>query len=243
MSQSQFHIIDAAAGSGKTFSLVFRYLKQLLSLSDSMPYRKMLALTFTNKAVNEMKSRIITALYELSHQDEKGLVLEKKLCSALDISPELLSQRAGGMLKSILKDYGAFDVITLDTFTHRLVRTFSKDLKLPYGFEVVLQPDELLNEVVLSIIDEAGKDTFLTHILSRFSLEKLQGGKSWDIEKDLKDFIKTLLNENDRLPLMDFKNKSQKDLEQEYQFLKQELATSKAAAKNLAIQILEQLRQ
>ena len=72
MSQSQFHIIDAAAGSGKTFSLVFRYLKQLLSLSDSMPYRKMLALTFTNKAVNEMKSRIITALYELSHQDEKG---------------------------------------------------------------------------------------------------------------------------------------------------------------------------
>ncbi len=243
MSQSQFHIIDAAAGSGKTFSLVFRYLKQLLSLSDSMPYRKMLALTFTNKAVNEMKSRIITALYELSLRDEKGLVLEKKLCSALDISPELLSQRAGGMLKSILKDYGAFDVITLDTFTHRLVRTFSKDLKLPYGFEVVLQPDELLNEVVLSIIDEAGKDAFLTHILSRFSLEKLQGGKSWDIEKDLKDFIKTLLNENDRLPLIDFKNKSQKDLEQEYQFLKQELAASKAAVKNLAFQILEQLQQ
>ena len=75
-------MVPAAKSASKTFSLVFRYLKQLLSLSDSMPYRKMLALTFTNKAVNEMKSRIITALNELSHQDEKGLVLEKKLCSA-----------------------------------------------------------------------------------------------------------------------------------------------------------------
>ena len=66
MSQSNFHIINAAAGSGKTYTLVLYYLKELLGSKNQRPYRQMLALTFTNKAVNEMKARILEALNDLS---------------------------------------------------------------------------------------------------------------------------------------------------------------------------------
>ena len=85
--QTNFHIINAAAGSGKTYTLVLRYLIQLLGSKNSKSYRNLLALTFTNKAVNEMKERILETLLDLSNNSPKENNIEETLCSELNIEP------------------------------------------------------------------------------------------------------------------------------------------------------------
>ncbi|MEK9613981.1 MAG: UvrD-helicase domain-containing protein, partial [Flavobacteriaceae bacterium] len=220
MNQTTFHIINAAAGSGKTYTLVLKYLELLLSSNSQRPYRKLLALTFTNKAVNEMKERILAALFDLSQSKPEDIHIQKSLCKQLEMNPEQLRSVAHQMLKKILLEYGSFDVITLDKFTHRIVRTFSKELKLPIGFEVLLDPSEILNETIESILDELGKDPFLSDLLLNQSLDKVKKGLSWDVQKELDEFAKLLLNENDRKPLAEIQSKDKNQHKKDEQQLK-----------------------
>ena len=101
MKSSPFHIINAAAGSGKTYSLVYAYLKKLLSSNDSDSFRKMLALTFTNKAVNEMKERILKSLYLLSCESNKEEIKNYRisLILDLDVKESFIKQKANRVLK------------------------------------------------------------------------------------------------------------------------------------------------
>ena len=218
MSQSKFHIINAAAGSGKTYTLVLYYLKELLGSKNLRPYRQMLALTFTNKAVNEMKARILESLHDLSKTSTQNIELQQQLAYDLGIESEELTRRAESILRNIILEYGSFDVITLDKFTNRVIKTFAKEFELPYGFEVVLDSKSILDQVVRSIIDQIGKDELITQLLLELSLSKVRQGMSWDVQTDLDDFAALLLNENDRIPLADLKEKDRlshwKDQEQ-----------------------------
>ena len=200
MISSPFLIINAAAGSGKTYSLVYAYLKKLLSSSTSNSYRKMLALTFTNKAVNEMKYRILKSLYLLAYKIEIDEIGGYRSSLILDLSldKKTIEEKASNVLKKILHDYAAFEVITLDSFTQKLIRTFAKDLKIPASFEVTLEADQLLEEMIESILDKAGTEKKLTKLLVDFSLSKTAELKSWNIGMDLFDISKLLLNENDQ---------------------------------------------
>jgi ATP-dependent exoDNAse (exonuclease V) beta subunit len=230
LNQTTFHIINAAAGSGKTYTLVLKYLELLLGSNSRRPYRELLALTFTNKAVNEMKERILAALFDLSKVEPEEIHIQKSLCKQLEINPEQLRSEAYQMLKKILLEYGSFDVITLDKFTHRIVRTFSKELQLPMGFEVLLDPSEILNETIESILDELGKDEFLSDLLLNQSLDKVRKGLSWDVQKELDEFAKLLLNENDRKPLAEIQSKDKNQHKKDEQQLKN---TQKEALENI----------
>ena len=218
MSHSNFHIINAAAGSGKTYTLVLYYLQGLLGSATSRPYRQMLALTFTNKAVNEMKTRILLALKDLSSPSPKDLQLRDYLTQTLTVDEKELTLRADKMLRKIVFEYGSFDVITLDKFTHRIVRTFAKEFELPHGFEVVLDTKSVLEEVVQTVLNQIGEDAFITQLLLQLSLSKVSQDLSWDVQTDLDEFAALLLNENDRIPLTDLKEKDraahQRDREQ-----------------------------
>jgi len=227
MKQSNFHIINASAGSGKTYTLVLYYLIELLGSKNSRPYRQMLALTFTNKAVNEMKARILEALKDLSKNSDKGIFLQQQLCDALGIEKTILIDRAEKMLRKIIFEYGSFDIITLDKFTHRIVRTFAKEFELPQGFEVVLDSKNILDKVVRSVIDQVGQDDFITQLLLKLSLSKVSQGLSWDVQTDLDDFAALLLNENDRIPLADLRLKDRKTHHEDQEKLKKELKNTK----------------
>src|SRR5690606_11244060 len=108
----------------------------------------------------------------------------------------VLRNRSRQALKEILHNYAFFDVSTVDKFTHRIIRTFAKDLKLPQNFEVVLDTDLLLDEAVAKLINRAGRDTQLTKVLVDFAMEKIDEDKSWDIAIDLHKIGKLLFNEN-----------------------------------------------
>jgi len=205
---NSFKIYNASAGSGKTYTLTKEYLK--IILSSDYGYRQILAITFTNKAVNEMKERILESLFKFSKTDivDSAKPLFNDLLNELPYKADELQKKSKIALKKILHNYAFFDVSTIDKFTHRLIRTFAKDLKIPQNFEVVLDRDLLLNEAVSRLINKAGEDSKLTKILIDFALEKIDDDKSWDISIDLNKVGNLIFNETDAQHLKKFENKS-----------------------------------
>lgn len=197
--KSTFTVYDASAGSGKTFTLVKAYLKILLQSNNLFLFKNILAITFTNKAVNEMKERIIKTLSIFADSDilDNPTPMFRTICQELELEPELIHQRSKKLLDVIIHNYASFDISTIDGFTHKLIRTFAFDLKLPLNFEVELDAESLLNEAVDSLISKAGTDEELTRVLVDFAIEKADDDKSWDISFDLNKIGKLLFNEQD----------------------------------------------
>ena len=183
---SSFKVYNASAGSGKTFTLVKEYLKILFGSKDLFLFKNILAITFTNKAVAEMKERIIDTLKQFSNKSiiENPNDMFHAICCELGIDPEQLHIKSQKLLNTIVHNYAAFNISTIDGFTHRLIRTFAYDLKLPLNFEVELDQESLLNEAVNSLINSAGNDKDLTKVLVDFAIEKADDDKSWDITYD-----------------------------------------------------------
>jgi len=197
---NSFTIYNASAGSGKTFTLVKEYLILLLSAPTRDSYKNILAITFTNKAVAEMKSRIIESLHSLSKEtgNKKEENLLHLLASETGLSCETIRTKSRQILKSIINNYAAFEVSTIDGFTHRVLRTFAKDLDLPLNFEVELNTEEVLTEAVDRLINKAGEDEKLTKVLVSFVLGKTDDDKSWDISRDLLGIANLLTKETRR---------------------------------------------
>src|SRR5690606_10065824 len=143
-----FTIYNASAGSGKTFTLVKEYLKILLRSKNQEAFKHILAITFTNKAVGEMKLRLVDMLKLFSQENilEKPHAMFSLLCEELNMDAKTLHLKSKTVLDAILHNYGAFDISTIDRFTHKIIRTFAKDLKLSLNFEVEPDVDNLLNQ-------------------------------------------------------------------------------------------------
>ena len=192
---STFQVYNASAGSGKTFTLVKQYLKVLLTSDDLFMFQKVLAITFTNKAAGEMKERVLSNLEEFSEGNTNDLlkiILEE---TTLDIA--IIKKRSKKILNAILQNYSAFSITTIDSFTHKIIKSFAFDLGLSLNFEVEMDAISLLNEAVDVLISKIGTDKKLTTLLIDYSLDKIDDDTSWDISKDLNDFARVLLNEDD----------------------------------------------
>ena len=192
---STFQVYNASAGSGKTFTLVKQYLKVLLTSSDLFMFQKVLAITFTNKAAGEMKARVLFYLEEFAEGSESDLF--KNILSETNLDSTIIQERSKKILEAILKNYAAFSITTIDSFTHKIIKSFAFDLGLSLNFEVEMDAISLLNEAVDVLISKIGTDQKLTNLLIDYSLDKIDDDKSWDISKDLNDFAKVLLNEDD----------------------------------------------
>lgn len=211
--QPAFLIYDAAAGSGKTFTLVKEYLKQILSANTDDYYKHLLAITFTNKAVAEMKQRIVATLVNFSENEsvENPLPIMLKIVEEIGMDLGTIQTRSQRILKNLLHNYAAFSVETIDRFNHRLIRTFARDLKLATNFEVTLDTNELLAEAVDLLLSKAGENKEVTKVLLDFALEKTDDDKSWDISKDIAKAAKLLYNENEATHVKGLKEKSLED--------------------------------
>jgi ATP-dependent exoDNAse (exonuclease V) beta subunit len=157
VSASTFNIYNASAGSGKTFTLVKDYLKIVLTSKEFLPHRHILAITFTNKAVDEMKTRIVEALMTFSAPSilTQPDALFEQVVEELGSSPKEIYLKSKQLLSKILHNYAAFDISTIDKFTQKLIRTFAFDLKLPMNFEVELDTDLLLQKAVSRLLAKA----------------------------------------------------------------------------------------
>jgi len=142
-----FIVYKSSAGSGKTFTLVKEYLKLALYNKNNLTsaYKAILAMTFTNKAASEMKWRIIKALKELS--SDSNPLLSGLIADELRIEVPDLKQRAEFVLTDILHHYSDFSISTIDSFTHRIIRTFALDLKLPVNFQIETDSDAVFKKL------------------------------------------------------------------------------------------------
>lgn len=204
-----FQIYNASAGSGKTFTLVKEYLKILLGtgkMFNAYRFKKILAITFTNKAAAEMKDRVLSNLKAFSNGEKNDMleVIQKEL----SIPFKTIQERSLKIYSNIIQNYSGFNITTIDAFTHKIIRSFSFDLGLSLNFDVELDSNQLLNEAVDLMISKIGDDEKLTKVLIDFSLDKSDDDKSWDISRDLKEFAKVLLNETDANQLKKLSDKS-----------------------------------
>jgi ATP-dependent exoDNAse (exonuclease V) beta subunit len=212
-SSNGFTIYNASAGSGKTFTVVKNYLKILFQSTHPLAFKSVLALTFTNKAVGEMKERVIEMLKTFSSPNiiEKPNSMFGILVKELDTEPEVLHKKAITILNSIVHNYASFDISTIDKFNHKLIRTFAYDLNLPVNFEVELDTNEVLNKAVDKLIDKAGTNQELTKVLVDFAIEKADDDRSWDIAYDFNAIAKLWIDEN-QIPFLEtIKDKSLDD--------------------------------
>ena len=210
MQRPSFSIYDASAGSGKTYALVKEYLKIILVAPKNDAYRNILAITFTNKAVHEMKSRIVGNLSEFAKDEpsQKAQDLMQDLAKETELSIIQIKTKSQQIIKHIIHNYAAFDISTIDKFTHKVIRAFAHDLGLPMTFEVTLDTENLLIEAVDAIIAQAGEDETLTKLLIDFTMEKTDDDKSWDISREILETGRLVLNENNRNEITHFQDKS-----------------------------------
>ncbi|HCP41824.1 MAG TPA: hypothetical protein DIT65_08505 [Cryomorphaceae bacterium] len=194
----QFLVLDASAGSGKTYSLVQHILMNALRLANTPgAYQKILAVTFTNNAANEMKTRLLKQLLEFSNEKEPAKnEFFNPIWKALELTPEELQVRASAGAKHMLHNYSTLHVGTIDQFTHRLVRTFTRDLKLDDNFEVRLDLDAMITEALDALYSSLGERPKLREALVSLVHHRMNRDKNHNPDFDLKKEGKNSFNED-----------------------------------------------
>ena len=207
ISQGKLLKYSASAGSGKTHALTSFYLSRILH--DPGAYRRILAVTFTNSAAAEMKSRILRRLHTLGSEDATGQREREEFVTYLceffpDIYPDrqkalvLVRKNAPLALSNILQDYSRFTVGTIDSFFHRVIRAFAREMDIPAGYEIELEHQALLSEAVDSLLSDVATDKRLLGWISSYVASRLDDNKSWDIRREIMEVAALIFKENFR---------------------------------------------
>lgn len=189
-----FLLYRSSAGSGKTYTLTLEYLKLALRNPQS-GYRQILAVTFTNKATQEMKERIVEELERLSQGVNPAEFLDQELMNQLGLDAQQLMDRARMTLLHVLHGYGHFAVSTIDSFFQKVIRSFAREMDLQAKFDLEMDTDAVLDKLVDRIVEKVADDTSLRSWLIAYAEEQLLDGKSWDIREGIKGLGKEIFQE------------------------------------------------
>lgn len=195
-------ILSASAGSGKTYSLAYKFIHDTIKYFKTKPYlyRAILAVTFTNKATEQMKSRILKELGNLSRYPDKSNYMAD-LKRDLGLSDEEIIRRAELTQQRILHDYSRFTILTIDKFFQRILRAFLKELGFDLNYAIELNQDALLQQSVDSLIEDSANDEDLLKWIEGFLQESLDEGEKWDIRAIIKEWEKGIFNEKGKLAI------------------------------------------
>lgn len=194
ITETPLQIYKSSAGSGKTYTLTTAYLK--LALESPIAFRRILAVTFTNKATQEMKNRIINELKRLKQGVDGSETMDKELLEKWQLEPAELSKRAGEVLSAILHDFGSFSVSTIDSFFQKVIRAFAREIDLQAKFDVELDLDGVMARMVDRLMLRVADDPELHKWMVEFSISKITEGKSWDVRKSVEDLGKKIFLED-----------------------------------------------
>ena len=208
-----FNIYNASAGTGKTFSLVRDYLILLFNSKNLELYKNILAITFTNKAVNEMKGRIVKYLINYSNSIDPDEIMMKEISKATGLKKSDVFYKSSQILKKLLKNYSSFEISTIDKFTQKIVRNFTHELGINSKYEVEIDQNEVINKAVDNLISKIEINNDSSKNIINFSSEKIQKDKSWDITNDLKEIARLIFDENNFSELDSLRNFQVKDFE------------------------------
>lgn len=189
------NILSASAGSGKTYRLSREFVKTSLQNIDPSYASSILAMTFTNKATVEMKSRILELLRNIANGTE--VINHSDLLFPLQesIGENEIRRRADQTLRFLLKNYHQFSISTIDSFFQQIIRQFQRELNLDQPFTVELDTNRVLDEAVDNLLEGLSPESEEFRWIIAWVGEKLANGKSWDIRVDLKNLGRELFKE------------------------------------------------
>lgn len=195
--QNNVYVMEASAGSGKTYNLAKRYVKLLLdggsSAKDAL-LRNILAITFTNKASMEMRNRILEFLKKIaldSFQDEKE---KKDIIGSLTLKKKELRDKAETLMDVLIRDYDHFQVQTIDSFINAVLNSSSLALGLPAGFRIKKDYEEYLEYSLDRLLDKAGDDKKVLAVFKTFLRQYLfvENKEGWYPKKDITKLLASL---------------------------------------------------
>ncbi|MFF5383206.1 UvrD-helicase domain-containing protein [Pedobacter suwonensis] len=189
-------ILQASAGSGKTFSLTAHYLTLLFSSENK--YREILAVTFTNKATEEMKTRILEVLLGLAKGDssKKTDDYRKLILQAYPIlSPQELQIKADKIYRKILHDYSRFSVSTIDGFVQKVIRGFAFELGLNADYNLEMNYDKVKDDLVNKLDEALDHNKQLLQWIIDLAIERISDNKSWNYKFELYNLIGEIFSE------------------------------------------------
>ena len=193
------HILSASAGSGKTYRLAYKFVHDTIKYYHTKPYlyRAILAVTFTNKATEEMKSRILREINTLIVSPSQSNYIDD-LKRDLALSQEQIVERAQGLQAKILHDYSRFTVLTIDKFFQRILRAFIKELGIDLNYNIELDTASVLARSTDSLIEEIPSNDELRRWMAEFIQEHIDQNKDWDLRKDMNDLGKDIFKHFDK---------------------------------------------
>lgn len=204
---NKLHIYSASAGAGKTTTIAREYIRLALSYPNN--YKHIQAVTFTNKATEEMKQRILEELYKISRGEakrESDKEYWSRLCDNLSqtigkpITLEDLKERAAVCLRNILMNYSNFRISTIDAFFQEILRSFARELNLPGAFRIELESDRILQEACHAVLvdQQYSSNSPILKWITEISYDKLKKGKSHNPMSVIEDLSKELLRDEVR---------------------------------------------
>ena len=140
-----------------------------------------------------MKARIIHCLHRLA--TESNATYLKELAAATNKSEDSIRQEAKQLLSRILQDYSRFSISTIDTFFQRIVRAFLHDLRLSTNYQIELDSQQVLDQAVDFMLEEAHNNPGLLKWIKNFIAEEIRQGKRWNISQSIKQRAGRLLEE------------------------------------------------
>ena len=180
-------VYDASAGSGKTYKLSEKFSDYLLEefyKGNVDAYRFVMAVTFTNKATFEMKSRIIERLYERA----KGISKEDRQLSEKD------KENSGLILRHLVHDYTMFRVSTIDSFFQRVLKAFAIEMGSTSSFDTTLDQASAIAAAMDNLYLKLDTDEKLRSAIENISLSRLEDEEYWNWRDGLLEICNRVLD-------------------------------------------------
>lgn len=186
-------VYKASAGSGKTFTLAVQYIRQLIE--DPYSYRRILAVTFTNKATTEMKERILSQLYGIATSLKSSDGYLKEIMKTSDKSIDEIRKAADTALKNIIHDYSRFRIETIDSFFQSVMRNLARELELGANMTIELNNGDVLSDAVDSMIENLDRMSPTLYWLLEYIEERIADDKRWNVSSEIKGFGRNIFDE------------------------------------------------
>ena len=183
----------ASAGSGKTFTLATEYIK--LVVNNPQAYKQILAVTFTNKATEEMKLRILSQLYGIWKNLNSSKQYMDAISKELHASPEFISHQAGIALTGLLHNYSYFRITTIDTFFQSVLRNLARELDLTANLRIGLNDIQVEEMAVDELIENLSVNDQVLNWILTYVKESISDDRSWNIIGKVKKFGQTLFRD------------------------------------------------
>ena len=179
-------VYKASAGSGKTFTLATEYIRLLVENPQS--YRNILAVTFTNKATEEMKMRILSQLYGIWKQLPESDKYLQNIQEKTGLAPNVISERAGLALNNLTHNYNYFRVETIDTFFQSVLRNMARELDLTTNLRIGLNDYQVEELAVDQLIEDLTTTDVMLQWILKYIMENISDDKSWNVIAQIKKF-------------------------------------------------------